>query len=182
MTILPFQLARALREGGAVERCHTIPHHGSYTVGQHSYDALSLLLVLHPDPTLALVKAVLWHDVPERWTGDVPANAKWDNHRLAHALAVSEGKVFDALGLGPLFEGLSEEECSWLHAVDRLELWLWCQDQLALGNSNVRVVQKNLAEWSGARSAMPDPVWRVLQQLVPAPRTDALPVALKEVG
>ena len=67
----------AAREGGNVLRCHTVPHHGQYSVGKHSYDALSLLLLLHPNPSMNLVKATLWHDCAERFVGDMPAPAKW---------------------------------------------------------------------------------------------------------
>lgn len=142
----PEELVRCLREAGAVERCHTLPHCGSYTVGQHSFDALSLLLVLHPAPSVALIKAVLWHDVAERWTGDVPAIAKWADPELAELLEASEERILRKLGVQPPRE-LPVEDCMWLDAVDKLELWLWAKGQLRMGNQNGATVIKNLSPW-----------------------------------
>ena len=39
---------KATREAGNVRRFHVVPHVGEYTVGKHSYDAVSMLFVLHP--------------------------------------------------------------------------------------------------------------------------------------
>ena len=62
-----------MRECSHVERAHTLPHHGSYTNGQHSHDALSLYLVLHPDPQVETMRYIHSHDYGERWCGDMPA-------------------------------------------------------------------------------------------------------------
>lgn len=142
----PDDLVRCLREAGAVERCHTLPHCGSYTVGQHSFDAVSLLLVLHPNPSLDLIKAVLWHDVAERWTGDVPAVAKWDDPELSRLLVALEERVFQKLGVQSP-NNLSEQDHQWLEAVDKLELWLWAKGQLRMGNQNAAIVFRNLEPW-----------------------------------
>ena len=143
----PLELIGCLREAGSVERCHTIQHHGSYSVGRHSWDAAALLLVLHPSPSVALVRAVLWHDVAERWTGDVPAIAKWDEPKLVQLLVQLEERVFDRLGLAGLLSSLSEEDAVWLDAVDKLELWLWANEQLRMGNRNAETVLSNLRSW-----------------------------------
>jgi len=152
--VKPEELARCLREAGAVERCHTLPHCGSYTVGQHSFDALSLLLVLHPDPTVDLIKAVLWHDVAERWTGDVPAVAKWDDPELGRLLDQLEARIFAKLGI-PHVVLLSKSDHQWLEAVDKLELWLWAKSQLRMGNENATVVLENLGRWFDANEVPP---------------------------
>jgi len=127
----------AAREAGNVRRCHTIPHQGEYTVGKHSFDALSLLFILHPNPSVSLIRALLWHDCGERWTGDIPSPAKHKSERFHDEL--------DALELGTIqewefyegFEGMEDDDYIWLHAIDRLEFWLWCQDQEAFGNRQV---------------------------------------------
>lgn len=133
----------ARREGGKTRRMHAMPHHGEYTVGQHSYDALSLLLVLNPTASLRLIRTVLWHDCAERWVGDTPAPAKWYNppfHEQLHAVEKWVDELF-------LFKSpLSQEEQEWLDAVDMLEFWLWCQDQLALGNILVKEVEERVCE------------------------------------
>jgi len=167
MVMTPTQRVLAAREAGNVRRCHTIPHHGEYTVGKHSFDAVSLLLILHPDPSVSLIMALMWHDCAERWTGDVPSPAKQQNERFHDEL--------DALELGTIqdwefyegFEGLEGDDYAWLHAIDRLEFWLWCHDQLALGNKQVerskvfteRMMDKEAWRW-------PQPCFTFYKQFV----------------
>lgn len=143
----------ALREAGSVERAHTTPHHGSYSVAKHSWDAACLLLVLHPEPSIELLKAVLWHDVGERWTGDVPATAKWADGELARRLDQLEQRCMLELGINQV---LSAEERTWLAAVDAIELYLWATDQVNLGNQCVTVILDNLEVLFG-RIHLPEP-------------------------
>lgn len=121
------------REAAAVQRCHTIPHVGSYSVGQHCHDALSLLFILHPKPSPKLIRALHFHDVAERWVGDMPTLAKRIDV-LGKALDIVETKVLAELGHT---YGLSKDEQRWLHAIDAVEFMLWCMDQLAMGNRHV---------------------------------------------
>lgn len=124
----------ATREGGLVERCHGTPHHGSYNVAQHSFGAVSLLLLLCPAPSLWLIKAVQWHDVAERWLGDMPSPAKSVNAELGRVYEETELKVLHTLGLDYCAD-LSPEEADWLKAVDILELWLWTLEEETAGNA-----------------------------------------------
>ena len=141
----PIQRALALREGGQTQRCHTMPYIGPYNVAMHSYNALSLLLTIYPtQPSLELVKAVLWHDVPERWTGDVPTPAKMSSYLLKQHLYGLELKVLERLGIGELFINLTATEKEWLDAVDLLELLMWGREQEALGNTTVRKLVKQI--------------------------------------
>jgi 5'-deoxynucleotidase YfbR-like HD superfamily hydrolase len=116
---------KAVLEAGEVRRCHVVPHSTPYTVAAHSYGALSLLLLLHPDPSPALIRAVLWHDVGERWLGDLPSPAKWVFPELGAVYEAAEEEVLRKLGL---FSELTEEERLWLSAVDTLELWFWARN------------------------------------------------------
>lgn len=149
------------REAGHVRRCHVVPHHGEYTVGLHSYNALSMLLVLHPDPPMHLVKAMLWHDGAERWVGDMPAPAKWYEPALGEAYNMAEMAALQAWDLYEPWESMTDEDRRWLEAIDRLELWLWCQDQLMLGNQHIQGFIRHLNRYFKTnRDRMPTPCWR----------------------
>lgn len=148
------ELVRALREAGNVRRCHTMVWLGpTYTVGAHSYHALNLLLVLHPNPPLNLIKAVMWHDVPERWLGDVPAPAKWADGEFAKTYERLERRVHKWLGTR---YSLSAEERMWLQAVDKMELLFAAKEQVMLGNQNANAIIGALAQWF-SRTPIPDP-------------------------
>lgn len=148
-------LVLATREGGATERCHGTPHHGSYSVGLHSYNAVSLLLRLHPGPSIELVKALMWHDVVERWTGDVPAPAKWAHEGLRNALTELEETLERHWDIK---QPLTKTEGLWLHWCDLMEFYMWTEEQLALGNRNVSSAQGRVLERLDAfRDEWPEP-------------------------
>lgn len=150
-------LIKAAREGGHVRRCHTVPHHGEYSVGKHSYDALSMLMILHPNPSMNLVKAVLWHDCAERFVGDMPAPAKWLNPSLEAQYEAAEVEAQQASGL--VIPELTEEEQNWLDAVDRAELLLWTYDQMFLGNYHCQQFLTATTGWFEANQhRVPEPV------------------------
>ena len=159
----PAERVLRMREAGNVRRCHGLPHHGEYTIGKHSWDAVMLLYTCYPgEPSAALVRAVLLHDTAERWVGDLPSPAlrKWPD--LGRAYRDAEISIHNVLhGYDPEVAGLTNEERRWLKGVDRVELWLWCQDQMALGN-------KNAGNWSDGleRTFQVDGLLPELKQLV----------------
>lgn len=134
----------AVREGGQTVRAHIMPYVGTYNVAIHSFNALNLLLLLYPgDPPVRLIKAIQWHDVAERWTGDVPATAKWASSSLKMELDILEIKINRKLGIDILLTGDEED---WLHAVDLLELFIWSKEQLFMGNNQVREMSERILE------------------------------------
>lgn len=120
------------REAGRVERCHTTFHFGSDSNGQHSYNVANLILLLHPDPSLDLIRAALWHDVAERFTGDVPASFKRQAPAVKQAMKAAEAEIEQHYGLEV---PLPDRERAWLKAADKLEFYLWAEEQVALGNA-----------------------------------------------
>ena len=129
------------RQGGAVERCHTIPHVGSYSNGLHSYNAAQLCLVFHPNPSLDLIKAILDHDVAEFVVGDMPSTMKMMSPAIADELQRVEDQVEERFGLHTY---LTLEELRWLKACDLMELYLWTIDQLAMGNNFAAMIHNNI--------------------------------------
>lgn len=135
----------AIREGGQTQRCHTFPHSSLYNVAVHSYNAASLLLLLMPiPPSLNLIKAVLWHDVAERWTGDIPSPAKWASPELKQLLDNLEQRIFEKLELITIFKELTTEELNWLTSVDLLELYIWAREQEMFGNPAAAYMQDRI--------------------------------------
>ncbi len=131
----------AARESGATMRCHTIPHHGEYSVAVHCYNLVSMLFIFVPHVSMNLVREALWHDAGERWVGDVPAPAKWGSRDLTIAVHQAEHTArakWDLIGFGKL----TVQEQVWLRLMDGLEFYLWCQDQWNMGNSHVENAMK----------------------------------------
>lgn len=125
----------AVRSAGDVERCHAVPHHGSYSNARHCYGAVTLLLLLHPSPSMELLKAIQFHDVAEYWLGDLPHPAKMampDVRALHHRYEVL--KLCEVFGSWP---ELDDEDLAWLAAVDQMDYALWAMDQYAMGNTKI---------------------------------------------
>jgi hypothetical protein len=130
--------AQALREGGHVQRCHTMPILGDASNARHCYNMAILLELLWPTELPAyMYRAVLKHDTAERWVGDTPAPAKYSIYKpLGKALREAEMVVEQALGIDEDLT-LGEHDEAWLKGVDMLEYLMFCEDQLNLGNRNV---------------------------------------------
>ncbi len=124
----------ATREAGAVKRCHAIPHVGEYNVATHCYNAVSMLMVLHPNPSVDMIKALLWHDGAERWVGDLPSPAKKWSEALRAGYDEAQLNAIQHWEMYEGFEGLCDDDYLWLNAIDALELWVWTHDQIAFGN------------------------------------------------
>lgn len=131
-------LHEAARVAGNVTRYHTHPAIlGRQSVAEHTYNCLALLFTLYPgEPPLDLVRAVLFHDLPEGETGDIPATAKWSYPALKDAADAAEYTILRRFGLD-LDLDLSTEDRWWLKVVDILELCAFCRDQRLLGNRGI---------------------------------------------
>lgn len=121
------------RSGGRVERCHGVPHVGSYNNAAHSWGVAMLMHYLWPEDFPRLALACLSHDVPERLVGDIPAPSLRHIPGLREGIGGLEARINISLGL-PAEAELSEEDHSKLKACDHLELWIWSNEQLLLGN------------------------------------------------
>lgn len=126
----------SLRASGLVSRWHTVPTLHRQNVAEHSGQAVSLLLMLHPKPSLNLIKAMMWHDSAERHCGDVPAPVRKENQALSKEYELSEiGFTHEHHPTAYYAQAnLTVEERAWLKAIDVLELILYCQDEVTLGN------------------------------------------------
>lgn len=120
-----------IRDAGHVKRCHTVQMHGEQTVGHHTYGVICIILELWPECSKSLIKAALYHDVPEFLTGDTPATAKWAYKPLADGIKQAESAIMDQHCLNV---ELTEEEERRLHIADLLELAMTSFEQLSMGN------------------------------------------------
>lgn len=140
------------REGSQVTRCHTNIQDGKYTVGQHSFNALNLVLLYHPNPSLNLIKAVAWHDLAERHVGDVPSPILKRFPALDKAYKEAEAAVFEHYGLEIPYLNAggidASDDFSWYLTVDKLELLLWAIEQYHNGNTRYAEFIEALRLWA----------------------------------
>lgn len=115
----------ALYNAGAVRRWHTNKHmaHVVDTIDGHSGRVAKLILMLHPAPSMALIRAALTHDDGEYAVGDIPGPAKSAmSPAVRAALDAMETAAREAIwGPDP---ALTDREAKWLRYADRLDAYI----------------------------------------------------------
>lgn len=136
-----------MREAAAVRRCHTITTIGEYTVGHHTYNMIAMLRHLWPEAPRNLIWMIVDHDQPERLTGDHPAPAKWFGITDRDKLSEFESWLWKHLHGFDYDESLSEDERKWFVALDIVELYMFCRDQIHMGNRNFEVMADRIQRY-----------------------------------
>lgn len=144
-----------------------------------------LMLILWPEDFPRLAAACLTHDVPEQWVGDIPATSLRSIPGLREPLRSIEGEINLHLGF-PSEDGLSPEDHAKLKACDRLELYLWAQEQAFMGNQYARICQTNM-DTMFETNPLPNPADKLLMEIrlrygTTRQETDVLGVALAHVS
>lgn len=137
---------RAQLEGGRVKRCHTVDYIGHYDNAQHSFNMLLIYCALHPNPQRDTMRAIMYHDLAERYTGDLPAPSLLEFPDLRDGIKGVEAHCRAAMGVS--FE-LSPNEQNWVNCIDKIEHWLWANRQLLMGNTLVEAHVRKLDEILG---------------------------------
>ena len=156
---------KMVREAADVQRLHTKRTIGEYSNGSHTFGMLALLRLLYPDAPSYLIWAIVEHDIPERFVGDIPSPAIHfggfvDKDKLWEA----EESILDSIfeGSGNYFSSIEEndpEAYRWLKGLDLLELFLFCKDQKRLGSKNLLQIEHRCMEVFRNRAAdFPRPI------------------------
>lgn len=130
--------ATLYRDAGAVKRYHVKRTHRTQSIAEHTFGMLMLVKQVtegYPEyggrSLATMYEAVLHHDLPELMTGDVPAPIKRVHPEL--------GPLMDSIEqqLVPLYRdpGLTADEGALVKWADRMELVLWCLEEVRMGNS-----------------------------------------------
>lgn len=128
-------LARAAN----VRRFHTVQVIGDQNLGHHSHRVcLILRYLLGGEVPSHLMWAALFHDLAESVTGDIPAQAKWGSYALN--CAVIDLEVNWNTNHNSCIVLTNEEELI-LSIADKLELVLFCTEQMMLGNRHMEVIR-----------------------------------------
>lgn len=129
--------ATLYRDAGAVKRYHVKRTHRTQTVAEHTFGMLMLVKQVGTDSLLAdglLYEAIMHHDLPELMTGDIPAPIKRVHPELGPLMDIIEQD------LHPLYQpfSLTAEQGALLKWADRMELVLWCLEEVRLGNTYMK--------------------------------------------
>jgi len=127
------------RKGGNVKRFHTMTMLREHLVSSHSWGVALNVIHIHPQCSASLLKAALWHDVPEYETGDIAAPTKWKHPSLANEVKRIEKDVMESLGIDIKIMPFEQEI---LKTADMGDLILSCIEEYQLGNQEGLVIAK----------------------------------------
>lgn len=139
-----YKQIRAVFQGGAVRRFHTLPTVGVDTVASHSFGVAMLAWMLCKGaPSRALVQKCLVHDIPEQTFGDIPSPAKkfLESEKLARA----EDSLLEENGLHP--GTLTEEDERVFKLADNLDGLRFCIEEYNKGNSGLLECERNYCRY-----------------------------------
>jgi 5'-deoxynucleotidase YfbR-like HD superfamily hydrolase len=155
----------AIREAGHVERCHTMMKVRPYNLAAHLWGTAVLVRQLWPGD-YRLMEVALLHDVPERFTGDLPSTAlTWLG--IGEQLKRCEREITSRLQI-PCEHDLDEESWRRLRCADNLELLFWVYEEEAMGNRTLAPVRAALMDRFNrldAEGVLPAPVATLLKEL-----------------
>jgi 5'-deoxynucleotidase YfbR-like HD superfamily hydrolase len=119
--------------GGMVDRFHTGQTITRRTVGQHTFNMLVIADEIFEGETPDwLSKAILYHDLHEVFTGDIPWPVK-QRPALKEPIARMEEEINRQYGL---YMGMDETQERIVKAIDMLEFLMYLTQERALGNTN----------------------------------------------
>ncbi|MEI4470943.1 YfbR-like 5'-deoxynucleotidase [Frigidibacter sp. MR17.24] len=153
----PAERLETILRGGYCTRWHANPDlaHIRETLAEHHGRVVQILLAIHPDPSLDLIRAAAHHDCGEPFVGDLPAPFKEAHPEIAGAHAEVEAEALRELCVAPL---LTRADAAWLQLADRLAAF-----------AHVRQVAPQLldkGEWGEARQWLEHRSWELGCQAV----------------
>ena len=112
-------------KAGQVARYHCNPEMSLFrqTNADHQWGCVALILMMHKNPSVCLLRAAAFHDVGEMKAGDLPYTVKIENPE--HATAHDELEYRMSAEMGAHRPPLNQSEKDWLKFVDRLESYLF---------------------------------------------------------
>jgi 5'-deoxynucleotidase YfbR-like HD superfamily hydrolase len=134
-----------IRSGFHVKRFHTTHRTQEETVGHHSANVAAIILRLDPAASRNLLVAALMHDVPEVYTGDVPAPFKWDYPAIKLGLGEGEMAYMEENEI-PYPDDLTDQEVTLLKVADMVDLVLSSLEEMGRGNRYARELVQN-GQW-----------------------------------
>jgi 5'-deoxynucleotidase YfbR-like HD superfamily hydrolase len=96
-----------------------------------------MILIEICQPRIEMLKAALTHDLAESVTGDTPATAKWSSIQLNQSLNVLEDNFNKRMGIDFVLLPEEQECIKW---ADMLELIMYCQAEVDMGNTKMESI------------------------------------------
>ena len=123
---------KIIYKGGMVKRYHNRPILHVQNNAEHQYLVASIAILLYPEIDKQLLINILWHDIYEYETGDMPWIIKLENPNIKKAIVEIEEKCKIKYNLTT---NLNEQEHHLLKLAEYFECMIFCLEERKLGNT-----------------------------------------------
>lgn len=118
-----------------VKRYHTWPTIRTQTVGEHTAQIMRIYWEIFGEPSPAVWAEILWHDITEQWTGDIPFPMKTRYPTLKSSLSEIEKDARAAMQIPTAGVAANAADRARIKICDLLEMWEFGHEELAMGNA-----------------------------------------------
>lgn len=129
---------------GSIVRYHNRPTAQRQTVGEHTWRMLVIYTELYGMPRAEVYQNIIYHDVTEIITGDMPFMAKRYYPDLAYILKTREFDAEDKLKIN--FPEITKEEKLQIKVCDLLEMLFFAVDDVKMGCQFSTDIVHNIVE------------------------------------
>ena len=126
------KLMNFITAGADVKRFHTVNTINTETVGHHSHGVALMCFFFTDIPSNELLKAALFHDLAEQYTGDIPSPAKREL-KISKEFSDLENSLL--LANNVVMPELTTEETRILKLSDIAHGALFCLKEMRMGNT-----------------------------------------------
>lgn len=156
MTATLFEKLKIIYNGGMVKRFHNRPVIHTQNNAEHQYMVASIACLLMPNISARVLKNMLWHDIYEYETGDMPWAIKRANPDIKSAIVRIEKQSQEKY---QLTTRITELEHIILKIAEYFECMVFCISERKLGNleyiksfqdcvDQIYILRNNLKEYN----------------------------------
>lgn len=135
-------IVTSTRHAGGVKRYHAWPTLRGQTVAEHSWNVMRIYWELFQDEEDAVnvdvFLYILYHDVAEVGTGDIPFPIKSMHPGLKSTMDELESEVLE--GLGVSLPEITPRQRLLVKVCDLLEMWEFGLDEVRMGNTYAKPI------------------------------------------
>jgi 5'-deoxynucleotidase YfbR-like HD superfamily hydrolase len=128
-----------IRLAGQIRRYHTWPIVGQQSVAEHCWQILRIYLSITNTPDLHMIQHIMFHDIGEHSTGDIPYPVKRDNPVLKEQMEFLELKSqATQMEYWNSFRQtvLSDTDKAFFKQIELVEMAEFGLDQVTIGNNH----------------------------------------------
>lgn len=131
------------RLSGQIKRYHTWPIIGQQTIAEHTWQLLRIYFAVEKEPDIRVIYSIVFHDVGETKTGDMPYPIKRDNPALKEMVDGLEARSqADQMEYWGSFRQnlVTPKEYDFLKQIHLIEMWEFGLDQVNMGNAYAFII------------------------------------------